>query len=79
MFRLGLLVVRRNDSMSRRHGCHEIAFMPMTEHWQGRKHPGIGLGIDRYMEIGLVVIFVAGGKSGADISGFVGVSRRKRD
>ena len=79
MIRLGLLVLRRNDSMSRRNGCHEIAFMPMTEHWQGRKHPGIGFGIDRYIEIGLVVIFVAGGKSGADISGFVGVSRRKRD
>src|SRR5215510_10356942 len=66
---LGLLILGRNDLMSRRNGRHEIAQMPMTEHWQFRQRRGIGFGIDRYIEIGLVVILVSGRKPGADISG----------
>src|SRR5262249_36249881 len=58
-------------------GRHEIAQMPMTEHWQARQRRGIGFGIDRYIEIGLVVILVSGRKSGADISGGVCVPRRE--
>src|SRR5215510_14602279 len=62
--------------MSRRNGRHEIAQMPMTEPWQARQRRRIGFGIDRYIEIGLVVILVSGRKSGADISGCVSVPRR---
>src|SRR5262249_17697546 len=51
--------------------------MPMTERWQARQRRRIGLGIDRYIEIGLVVILVSGRKPGADISGGVSVARRK--
>jgi len=50
-----LLVLDRNDLTSRRNGRHEIAQMPMTERWQPRQRRRIGLGIDRYIEIGLVV------------------------
>src|SRR5690348_12751111 len=77
MFGLGLLVLRRNDLMSRRNGRHEIVQMPMTEHWQARQRRRMGFGIDRYIEIGLVVIFVSGRKPGADISGGVRVPRRE--
>src|SRR5262245_22221635 len=55
---LGLLVLGRSDLMSRRNGRHEIAQMPMTERWQARQRRRIGFGIDRYIEIGLVVILV---------------------
>src|SRR6516165_12349091 len=74
---LGLLVLGRNDLMSRRNGRHEIAQMPMTEHWQARQRRRIGFGIDRYIEIGLVLILVSGRKPGADISGGVSVPRRE--
>src|SRR5262245_60225606 len=74
---LGLLVFGRNDLMSRRNGRHEIAQMPMTERWQARQRRRIGLGIDRYVEIGLVVILVSGRKPGAGISGGVRVARRE--
>src|SRR6476619_3404526 len=63
--------------MSRRNGPHEIAQMLMTERWQARQRRRIGFGIDRYIEIGLVVIFVSGRKPGADISGGVGVPHRE--
>src|SRR5262249_7606867 len=74
---LGLLVLGRNDLMSRRNGRREIAQMPMTEHWQAWQRRRIGFGIDRYIEIGLVVILVSGRKPGADISGGVCVPRRE--
>src|SRR5262244_1235129 len=74
---LGLLVLGRDDLISCRNGRHEIAQMPMTERWQARQCRRIGLGIDRYIEIGLVVILVSGRKPGADVSGGVSVARRK--
>src|SRR6516165_11132669 len=74
---LGLLVLGRNDLMSRRNGRHEIVQMPMTEHWQARQRRRIGFGIDRYIEIGLVVILVSGRKPSADIG--VSVPRRECD
>src|SRR6516165_3882996 len=74
---LGLLVLGPDDLVSRRNGRHEIAQMPMTERWQVRQRRRIGLGIDRYIEIGLVVVFVSGRKPGADVSGGVSVARGK--
>src|SRR5262249_43253227 len=74
---LGLLVLGRNDLMSRRNGRHEIAQVPMTEHWQARQRRRIGFGIDRYIEVGLVVILVSGRKPGADISGGGSIPRRE--
>src|SRR5499433_1417911 len=72
---LGLLVLGRNDLMSRRNGRHEIAQMPMTEHWQARQRRRIGFGIDRDIEIGLVVILVSRRKPGTDRAGGASVPR----
>src|SRR5262245_54350199 len=52
--------------------------MPMTERWQARQRRRIGFGIDRYVEIGLVVVLVSGRKPDADISSGVSVPRRER-
>ncbi len=64
--------------MRRRNSRRELVRMPMAKRRQGWQRRAIRPGIDRNIKVGLVIIFVSGGKPGPNIPCGVGSPRRKR-
>ena len=72
------LILRCKKPLSRHNSRREFVGMPMTELRQIRQHRRIRIRIHGYVEVRLVVVFIAWRKPNADIAGCFSSPHRKR-